>query len=269
MQLTGIFVYPVKSLRGISLSAAKVEKRGLQYDRRWMLTDENGNFFTQRAFPQMALLTTEITEDSLIIRHATKAFEPLQISLEPADGLKESVVQIWKDTCKSLIVSKLANEWLSEALETRCQLVYMPDDSVRPTNPNYSQPDDMVSFADGYPILIIGQASLDDLNTRLKNPVPMNRFRPNLVFTGGAPYEEDTWNDFQIGDLHFRAVKTCERCVITTVHQETGTIQSAEPLKTLSTYRMKGKNILFGMNVCWDVNGIIEPMVKLGESVTK
>jgi hypothetical protein len=266
MQLSGIFIYPVKSLRGIALDVANVEPRGLQYDRRWMIVDNRGHFFTQRAFPEMVLLTTEITPEYLVIRHVTKNLAPLQIALQPAENATAQRVQIWDDMCKALTVSEVANEWLSEALDTRCQLVYMPDDCLRPTDPDFSKPDDIVSFADGFPILIIGQASLDDLNTRLQNPVPMNRFRPNLVFTGGAPYEEDAWKHFTIGDLHFRAVKPCARCVLTTVNQETAE-RGAEPLKTLSKYRLKNKNILFGMNVCRDMDAAKDVFVKRGDAI--
>lgn len=266
MKITGIFIYPVKSLRGIALQSAKVEARGLQYDRRWMIVDENGMFFTQREYPEMALLNTEITSEHLVIRHATKPVEPLKVLLQTPAESETIQVQVWDDTCPALIVSLEADKWLSEALQTPCRLVYMPDYSRRPTDPTYSQPNDIVSFADGYPILILGEASLADLNERLQDPVPMNRFRPNLVFSGGTPHEEDTWKNFQIGNLHFRGNKPCGRCAITTINQETGE-RGSEPLKTLSTYRLAGKKILFGMNVCWDANVVLEPMVKIGDEI--
>ncbi len=266
MQITQINIYPVKSLRGISLNAAKVEARGLQYDRRWMIVDPQGQFISQREVPEMTLLTTEITVDSLVISHATRSLPVLSVPLQPLKFAEPLVVKIWDDTCQALAVSAQADAWLSEMLQTPCRLVYMPDDSLRPTDPQYSQATDIVSFADGYPILIIGEASLEDLNQRLETPLPMNRFRPNLVFSGGAPYEEDTWKTFQIGNLSFRGVKPCGRCAITTINQENAE-RGSEPLKTLASYRLDGKRILFGMNVCWNVIASEETILKIGDTI--
>ncbi|MFN7117548.1 MAG: MOSC domain-containing protein [Saprospiraceae bacterium] len=266
MQITQINIYPVKSLRGITLHSTIVEPRGLQYDRRWMLVDEQGLFLTQREFPEMALLVTEINDHHLVIKHSYKSYEPLLIPLKATAPAERVRVQVWNDHCHALAVSPFADQWLSEVLQTPCRLVYMPDDSVRPTDPLYSQPSDMVSFADGFPILIIGEASLEDLNQRLKIPVPMNRFRPNLVFSGGKPYEEDTWKNFQIGNLHFRGTKTCGRCEITTIDQATAE-RGSEPLKTLASYRLEGKRILFGMNVCWNVEETTNACLSIGDSI--
>jgi len=266
MQISGIFIYPIKSLRGIALDSAKVEKRGLQYDRRWMIVDQQGLFISQREIPEMALLSTEITQSQLIIQHIKKSFDPLSIPLKPAADAEPITVQVWNDTCRALVVSAAADQWLSQVLQTPCRLVYMPDDSFRHTDIQYSQPTDIVSFADGYPILIIGEASLADLNQRLKTPVPMNRFRPNLVFSGGAPYEEDTWNVFKINQLSFRGTKPCGRCVMTTINQETAE-RGSEPLKTLSSYRLDGKKILFGMNVCWDEEAVAQSIITMGDKI--
>lgn len=266
MQISGIFIYPVKSLRGIPLSSSRLEKRGLQYDRRWMLVDHQGMFFTQREFPEMALLTTEITDEHLVIRHATKPFDALFVPLEVPLDAPFMKVQVWDDACDALAVSPTADAWLSKILQTPCRLVYMPDDSLRPTDPQYSQPTDIVSFADGYPILIIGEASLADLNQRLSAPVPMNRFRPNLIFSGGTPYIEESWKTFEINNTSFRAIKPCGRCVMTTIDQET-TERGSEPLKTLGSYRLSGKKILFGMNVCWNVDHYTEATVNIGDTI--
>ncbi|MDX1943394.1 MAG: MOSC domain-containing protein [Saprospiraceae bacterium] len=266
MQLSEIFIYPVKSLRGISLQSARLEPRGLAYDRRWMLIDETGHFFTQREFPEMALLITSLTDKHLIIEHATKSLEKLLIPLKAPENQHAINVQIWDDNCKALLVSREADQWLSEALDTNCRIVYMPEDTQRFTDPTYSEPQDIVSFADGFPFLIIGQASLDDLNERLEEKIQINRFRPNFVFTGGAPFEEDSWKRFRIGDLSFRAVKPCARCQLTTIHPETATF-GKEPLRTLSQYRLDGHKILFGMNVCWDVNNEYEPIIKIGDTI--
>ena len=267
MQLSEIFIYPVKSLRGVSLNSAKVESRGLAYDRRWMIVADGGEtFFTQREFPEMALLTTELTDNHLIIRHSSKTLEALQIPLEMPKNGASLLVRIWDDTCQAITVSPKADAWLSEALGTPCQLVYMPDDSRRATDPKYSQDGDIVSFADGYPFLVIGQTSLDDLNKRLPEPVGIERFRPNFVFTGGAAYEEDHWKQFTIGNLNFRGVKKCARCQLTTVNPETGKF-GKEPLRTLGQYRLEGHKILFGMNAIWDINNKIEPIIKIGDQI--
>ncbi len=267
MILSEIFIYPVKSLRGISLTSAKLEPRGLAYDRRWMIVADGGDtFLTQREFPTMALLHTELTDRHLIIRHATKSIEPLSILLDTGNYGEPINVRVWDDVCEALLVSPAADTWLSEALETPCQLVYMPDDSRRSTDPRYSNPDDIVSFADGFPLLLICQASLDDLNRKLPEPIGMIRFRPNLVFTGGEPYAEDNWKQFTIGNQNFRSVKPCARCQLTTVDPETGTF-GKEPLRTLSTYRLDGHKILFGMNVIWDARNEAPSFIKIGDPI--
>lgn len=249
LTLSEIWIYPVKSLGGISLTEAHAEPRGLRYDRRWMLTDENGRFFSQREIPEMALLGTAIDDGALHIFWKNRPTEKIRVPLEYEAGeLPETQVQVWDDTCLARVLPGYINEWLSSALKHKVQLVYMPDSTRRQTDLVYTSEGEHVSFADGYPYLIIGQASLDALNERLDTPLPMNRFRPNFVFTGGTPHEEDTWTDFSIGATRFRGVKPCARCSITTTDQDTAT-RAAEPLKTLATYRNTGKKILFGQNV--------------------
>jgi len=268
MILSEIFIYPVKSLRGIAVPSAKLEPRGLAYDRRWMIVADGGNtFLTQREFPTMALLHTELTDQHLIIHHTTKSMESLRLPLNPAHYGEPIKVRVWDDICEAALVSPAADAWLSQVLETPCQLVYMPDDSHRATDPRYSEPEDIVSFADGFPLLLIGQASLDDLNKRLPEPIGIERFRPNLVFTGGEAYAEDNWQHFTIGNQTFRSVKPCARCQLTTVNPETGTF-GREPLRTLSTYRLEGHKILFGMNVIWDVTNGTKPFVKIGDPIS-
>lgn len=249
LTLSEIWIYPVKSLGGISLTEAHAEPRGLRYDRRWMLTDENGRFFTQREIPEMALLGTAIDDNALHIFWKNRPTDNIRVLLEYEAGeLPETQVQVWDDTCLARVLPTHINDWLSDALKQKVQLVYMPDSTRRQTDLTYTSEGEHVSFADGYPYLIIGQASLDGLNERLKEPLPINRFRPNFVFTGGTPHEEDTWRDFRIGPIAFRGVKPCARCVMTTTNQDTSA-RAAEPLKTLATYRQNGHKILFGQNV--------------------
>lgn len=264
--LSEIFIYPIKSLGGISLSEAVVEQRGLQFDRRMMLVDKNGLFITQRNHPEMALLKTEIINYDLVVYHSVNKHS-IKIPIKETDYSNKNrmSVVIWDDGCTAVIVSEEANKFFSDMLRINCRLVYMTDDEKRIVDPNkkYVTDEHIVSFADGYPFLIIGQSSIDELNKRMNKLLPINRFRPNIVFTGGNPFEEDNWNSFLIGDIKFKAVKPCARCVITTTDQQTAE-RNDEPLKTLSTFRKVGNKVLFGMNLIAYGTG----KIKIGDSIT-
>jgi hypothetical protein len=145
-------------------------------------------------------------------------------------------------------VSTQHSEWFSAILGKNCRLVSFPENNPRPVNPDHAINNDQVSLADGYPCLIIGQSSLDDLNSRMEIPLPMNRFRPNIVFSGGKPFEEDEWKNISIGQNRFAGIKLCPRCVVTTVDQDTG-IKGAEPLRTLATYRARDNKVYFGKDL--------------------
>jgi uncharacterized protein YcbX len=243
--LSEIWIYPIKSLGGILLQKSRVEKRGLQYDRRWMLVDEKGQFLTQRKFPKMALLQVELLENGLKVYYKKDESQFVIIPFE-SEPLKALQVQVWDDECAAYSISESINNWFSEMLEMNCQLVYMPDNSKRLLDERYAKSEtDINSFSDAYPILILGQRALDFLNEKLESPIPMNRFRPNLVFTGGSPNEEDSWKIFSIGVSEFFGVKPCARCVMTTINQASSE-KGKEPLKTLATYRKVGQKILFG-----------------------
>jgi uncharacterized protein YcbX len=242
-----LHIYPVKSLAGIAVDTAAITSRGLQYDRRLMLVDENNCFLTQREFPEMALLQPVLSDDGLYIHHKKNIVTALFIPQQPA-GNETVTVTVWDDTCKGILYDALINEWFSGVLGSPVKLVYMPDTSSREVDKRYALNNEITSFADGYPILIIGQSSLDDLNTRLAASIPMNRFRPNIVFTGGEAFLEDQLLSFTINGIDFSGVKPCARCVITTINQETIS-KSKEPLKTLATYRLKNNKILFGQNL--------------------
>lgn len=169
--LSEINIYPIKSLRGISLESAGVEQRGLQFDRRWMVVDENGELLTQREFPKMAVISTQVEAESLSL--SVEGFNPLSISFSPAENEKIKV-RVWNDYCDALVFEKAVNDWFSEVLQTNCRLVFMPDDTLRGVEPKYAvAPSDIVSFADAYPFLLISEGSLADLNGRLEEPVPM------------------------------------------------------------------------------------------------
>ncbi len=263
LTISELNIYPIKSLRGISVKSAKVTDRGFEHDRRWMLIDYRGNFMTQREYPQMAFINVEIETDGLNVYHRNKKdsgkyFIPFNIS-----KTKAITVPIWEDNCTAFLVGADSDKWFSEALEVECKLVYQPDEAHRIVDEKYSKNNkELVSFADGYPFLMIGQASLDDLNSRLEDPLPMNRFRTNIVFTGGEPYQEDKMKRFKIRNIIFYGVKPCARCVITTTNQETAE-RLAEPLKTLATYRKVENKVLFGMNLLHEGEG----EVKVGDAI--
>ncbi|MBK6997142.1 MAG: MOSC domain-containing protein [Lewinellaceae bacterium] len=263
--LSEIWIYPIKSLGGIALKEAVAEVRGLRYDRRWMLVDDTGRFVTQREIPTMALLGTAIEPPYLSVFWKSKPSENVQIPLEiEASEFPKLRVEIWGDKCPARVLSNEINQWFSHHLGQNLRLVYMPNTTRRRADGRYAPPGHHVSFADGFPYLIIGQASLDDLNTRLAQALPMNRFRPNFVFTGGQPFEEDTWEQFSINLQPFQGVKPCARCTITTTDQDTAA-RAAEPLKTLATFRKFGNRILFGQNVVW--LGMEESLVRVGDLI--
>lgn len=238
-----IWIYPVKSLGGIRLLTSKVLPKGLQHDRRWMLIDEENKFMTQRVYPQMALFKLLYDQEDFMIRYGE---ESMNLSFYSEAHLIKAIV--WDDTVEVYEVSKQHSNWLSKILGINCRLVSFPEKNSRLVDPRYSISNDNVSLADGYPLLIIGQSSLDDLNGRMKEPLPMNRFRPNIVFTGGEPFEEDEWRNFRIGQNRFAGIKPCSRCVLTTVNQDTG-IKGMEPMITLAAYRNRDNKIYFGQNL--------------------
>lgn len=251
MKITSIHIYPIKSLGGISVKKANVQPRGLAYDRRFMLTDLKGEFLTQRSNAEMALLKTQIQQDQLIVWDSRTPTDKLQFPLQPTVFQKEQIVSIWEDTCIGSVLLPSINRWFSEKLGQDCQLVYMPDHSKRALDERYKKEGEIVSFADGYPILIIGDASMTDLNNRLATPVPADRFRANIFFSGGTPFEEDEWQYFSINSQVFRGAKLCTRCNVPNINQQTAQIEK-EPNRTLATFRNFDKKIKFGQNICWE-----------------
>jgi len=269
LQISELYIYPIKSLAGIPVKKAQVTPTGFEHDRRWLLVDENNCFITQREFHQMALLQVTIEEGGLSVTHKLNndsIFIPFNI---PGKQYEQAAVTIWDDTCLAEFVSTEADKWFTERLEMNCRLVYMPDTTRRIVDQRYAPETAITSFADAYPFLIIGQASLNELNTRLSEPLPMNRFRPNIVFTGGEPFDEDLYGQFTIGDINFFGVKLCARCVMTTVNQDTA-VKGKEPLKTLAKYRFKNNKILFGQNLVHEGEGEIavgDELVLLHENI--
>lgn len=260
LKISDLIIYPVKSLGGISLNTATVTDRGLEHDRRWMLINTQNRFLSQRELPQMALLKTSITADGISVIYAKNNHSYL-IPFQPLTN-NYIAVTIWDDTCTAQLVSPEADVWFSNILGIDCRLVYMPDDTHRPVDPKYAPEDKVTSFSDAYPFLLIGEASLNDLSQRAGEPIPMDRFRPNLVFTGGEAYAEDTLAHFTINSIHFYGVKLCARCPVPGIDQATA-ISGKQPLKTMAGYRRRNKNVWFGQNLIHTGDGVL----KVGDNI--
>ncbi len=274
MILSEINIYPIKSLRGITLQTAEIDDRGLRNDRRWMLVDENDRFVTQRELPKMALIDVALDREVLTV--SCSGFGSQPIDLTPADAVSR-VVTIFDSTVEAEFYDDAVNAWFSDVLGTKLRLVRMPKSSRRSVNEKYRvRESDIVSFADGYPFLLIGQASLDDLNERIAEkadegvrvPLPMKRFRPNFVVKGSEPYDEDRWKEFRIGENTFYGAKPSARCVITTVDPATGVMAPKEPLTTIASYRggiLNGKRgAFFGQNLIAEA---AEGTVSVGDQI--
>jgi uncharacterized protein YcbX len=259
LRISQLFIYPIKSLGGIELTNAQVTDRGFKYDRRWMLVDENNRFLTQREHAEMALLKVSIAAEGLLVKHVHSA-DSIIVPFEPQAG-ETGDFTIWDDTVTGKYVSNVIDQWFGKVLKINCRLVYMPDDSRREVNPKYAA-DKITSLSDAYPFMMLGQSSLDDLNSRLTDQLPINRFRPNMVFTGGEPFDEDTMGHIKINGIDFYGVKLCARCPIPTIDQDT-IAKSKEPTKTLLTYRRRNNDVYFGQNFVHEGDGVIS----VGDSI--
>ena len=258
--ISQLFIYPVKSLGGIAVQEALVTSRGLQHDRRWMLINNKNRFLTQRSNAQLALFQLELTADGFKVVYLPTTSTEI-IPFKPQIN-EELTVHIWNDECRATLVSYNLNEWFSKILNAEVRLVYMSDDSIRSVDDQYAGPGHITSFADDYPMLLIGQSSLDDLNMRLAKLVPMNRFRPNMVIDGVEPYLEDKMQHFTAAGIDFYGIKPCARCVMTTIDQQTASA-GIEPLKTMARYRKANKKIYFGQNLVHLGSGIL----KVGDEI--
>jgi uncharacterized protein len=249
MTVTQLFIYPVKSLAGIAVQEASLSIRGFLHDRSWMIVDENNLFISQRSRPAMSLIKVALSNNTLQL-FTDADTKGVQLPLEPTIVQATVQVKVWDSVCEVIDGFEEANIWLSQQLSISCRLVYMPEDTKRFINSDLVPKGAVVSFADGYPYLILGTASLTDLNGRLESPVDVDRFRPNIVIETEVPFEEDHWKTFHIGQSIFTGVKPCARCVVVNVNQQTAE-SSKEPLKTLATYREVDNKVLFGLNSLW------------------
>ncbi|MBC7999023.1 MAG: MOSC N-terminal beta barrel domain-containing protein [Leptolyngbya sp.] len=241
--------YPVKSLGGIDLQEAILEEKGITFDRNWLVTTPSGKFITQREIPRMALIKTSINEVGDLLLEA-EGRAPLTVAKTiHTESTEFKRVTVWRDECYAVDEGDAAAEWLSTFLNTKTRLVKMKDDFVRPVIDDGKHFEDTsVRFQDQYPLLIISRASLKFLNDKLAKPVPMNRFRPNIVVDDCEAFEEDSWTALKSEDgLTLTAAKGCARCVITTTDQLTAQ-RSVEPLKTLATFRGTEEGVMFGQN---------------------
>jgi uncharacterized protein len=254
MHVTGLHIHPVKSLRGMAVDAARVDAMGLVGDRRFLVVGPDGTFMTQRSTPGMARVGAFLDDRTLTLRAA--GFADMLVRRDPDPGAPAAVVRIWKS--EALVAEDCGEapaEWLASVLETPCRLVRIGPKFERPVRADFASPGDAVGFADAFPLLIVSEASLGDLNRRMAEsggaPLPMNRFRPNLVVSGCGPYAEDSLRRFRIGQVVFRAAKPCIRCIVTNTDQLTGE-RGVEPLRTLARYRREpadSTEVRFGYNL--------------------
>jgi len=257
-EVSALHVYPIKSCRGIRVQEWPVVARGFVADRRWMLVDRAGSFVTQRERSRLALVDTALQGDQLRVTATGHTELVLPLSHEAGEA---RAVRIWNDVAVAL-VHELGSAWFSDFLEAPHELVYMPEGHHRQVDPARAKPGEIVSFADAYPFLLISEASLLDLNSRLERKITMDRFRPNIVIRGTQPYAEDDFAQVRIGQLAFRGPKRCDRCVITTIDPLSAE-QGKEPLRTLAKYRLADNKVWFGMNLIHDAVGVL----RVGDSV--
>ncbi len=253
--ISSLHVYPVKSCAGQELSRAELDARGIRNDRSWVVVDEGDRMLTQRDTPALALVRP-VPEDGGLVLSAPD-MEDLPVPKREEGGVRK--VNVWEDMCEGIDQGDAAADWLGSYLGRSCRLLYFRPGFVRPVDPDYApRSGDQVGFADGFPLLVISEASLADLNARLEEPVRMNRFRPNVVVADCPPYAEDTWKLVRAGNLELDLVKPCGRCATVLVEQENGT-PGKEPLKTLATYRKLGRpSPSFGHNAVHRSPGVLE-----------
>jgi uncharacterized protein YcbX len=255
--LSELVLYPIKSCAGLSVAQATVHVAGLSalgvHDREWMLVGPDGQFLTQREFPRMAPVTPHVDGD--VLRVEAPGMAPLELKLAHDPAAPPRAVRIWDDTLDAADCGDAAAAWFSDAIESACRLVRFPPGVVRPTSTNWTGGVTAdTRFADGYPLLLAGAASLADLNARLaaagRAALPMNRFRPNLVVDGIEAFEEDYIGSITAGGVELRPVKPCARCPIPAVDQATG-VPGPDPLDILQAYRANPRMdgaVCFGMN---------------------
>jgi hypothetical protein len=246
IQLASLTYHPIKACRGFTVNASNVERMGLEHDRRMMVVTPEGHFLTQREYPRLALVTPALKDGTMTL--SAPNFDSIQVRIQSTGA--SWPVNIWRSkNVQAVDQGEEAAGWFSEWLGVPVRLVHFADGYIRKVSRDHAvNADDHTGFADGYPILLASEESLASLNARLETPVPMNRFRPNVVVRGCEPFAEDTWKRIRIGEVEMAIVKPCARCVVTTIDKET-LAASKEPLKTLNTFRRREGGVMFGQNV--------------------
>lgn len=251
--VSSVHIYPIKSCRGIDLEHSSIDSRGLKHDRSWLIIGNDGTAITQRDVPQLAMVKTRVVDEQTI----ALSFDGQQdLTLRRDKSGARTKANVWGDEIDAIDQGRDAAAWFSKITEIPSRLVIMADEFVRPVNQKKVEGDFRVGFADSHPLLIISKASLEELNTRLSSPVPMNRFRPNVVVDGCEAFAEDDWKQIRIGQILFDLTKPCARCVMVTIDQESAQ-GNVEPLKTLATYRSVGNKVMFGQNMVHHAEGRI------------
>ena len=250
MTIDEIRIHPLKSGAAIALDRVELDDFGLRHDRRWLAIDDDDHFLSQRATPALARVRTALRSDRLVLD------APLMDPLVVPPGDLSRRVRVWNDDVDARDCGHEAARWITAALGRTARLVHLPDDAFRPVPPGYGRQGARVAFPDAFPILLATRASLADLNARLDEPVPMERFRPNVVIEGAHPYAEDTWRVIRVGEVVLDVVKPCARCVVTTTDQRTGE-RGTEPLRTLATYRRRDGHVWFAQNAVHREPGVL------------
>jgi uncharacterized protein len=263
VSITSLFIYPIKGCRGIEVSQWPLDSKGLRHDRQWMFVDALGRFVSQRECSQLAHLHVAATETGWSLTYANET-TGIELPLLPAHSITEKAL-IWEDEVQVMHYSQEVDDDLSSRIGMELRLMFLPDSSQRVVDPNYCPDVYHTRLSDGFPILILGTASLELLNQKLSQPIGWDRFRPNIVVKSTVAHEEDNWHSLGHTHYTFRLVKPCARCVVTTIDQVLGT-RGDEPLRTLSTYRKFGNKILFGMNALPDLHGDIT-MLRIGDAL--
>lgn len=247
MHVASLHLHPLKSCAPLDVDLLDIGPRGPEGDRRWLIVDADSRFVTARQRAEVVGIRAVPEGDGL--RLDAPGMPTLRVPTPPAHAARIAVA-IWRDTVDAVHAGAAADAWLTAYLGFPVRLVHMDDGVRRAVDPGHSRPGDIVSFADGYPLLVVSQAALDGLNARLPRPVPMARFRPNIVVAGAMPHAEDAWRRVRIGGVEFDAVKACTRCVFTTVDPASMTRDAdGEPLRTLTRYRRTPAGVTFGMNL--------------------
>jgi uncharacterized protein YcbX len=248
IRITGLNVYPVKGCRGIAVDSARVAATGFEHDREWLITRPDGRFITQREEPRLALIETALLDTALRLRIPGGA----ELRVAPAAASREVEVTIWKDTCAAFDAGGEPAQFLTRYLGSPVRLVRFDARRKRASEQRWTPGVEALNqFSDGFPWLLASEASLDELNSRLQNKLPMNRFRPNIVVSGLPPFGEDQLHDLTAGNVRLRRVKGCTRCIVTTTDQATGLRDGKEPLQALAKFRFDRelKGVVFGQNM--------------------